>query len=159
MMITFIGEHSTKIDAKGRVSFPSQLKRQLETTDDTVRFVLKKSNYKECLELHPLESWQAMMLQLTKKLNPVFNKKHNAFLTQFSKGTSEVALDSIGRLLVPKSLCEYAAIEKDVVFLGVANIIEVWSKESFEAATNTLPTEDFEQLADDIFGDNFNLYD
>lgn len=158
-MITFIGEHTGKLDAKGRVPLPSQFKRQLNTPDDAVRFVLKKSNYKQCLELHPLDSWQAMMNQLTKKLNPIFNKKHNIFLTQFSKGTVELSIDAVSRLLISKNLLDFASLDKDVVFLGVGNIIELWDKKKYDSNESMLPTEEFEQLAEDIFGDNFNLYE
>ena len=41
-MITFIGEHTGKLDAKGRVPLPSQFKRQLNKPDESLRFVLKK---------------------------------------------------------------------------------------------------------------------
>ncbi|HRS18924.1 MAG TPA: division/cell wall cluster transcriptional repressor MraZ [Bacteroidales bacterium] len=158
-MITFIGEHSGKLDVKGRVPLPSAFKRQFNKPDDALRFVLKKSNYKECLELHPLDSWQAMMSQLTKKLNPIFNKKHNIFLTQFSKGTVELTLDGVGRLLISKNLLDYASLDKDVVFLGVGNIIELWDKNKYDSNESMLPADEFEQLAEDIFGDNFNLYE
>ena len=158
-MITFIGEHTGKLDVKGRVPLPSSFKRQINKPDDSLRFVLKKSNYKQCLELHPLDSWQAMMSQLTKKLNPIFNKKHNVFLTQFSKGTVEISLDAMSRLLISKNLLDFAALDKDVVFLGVGNIIEVWDKTKYDANESMLPREEFEQLANDIFGENFNLYE
>lgn len=159
MMITFIGEHTGKLDVKGRIPLPSQFKRQFNTPDDSLRFVLKKSNYKQCLELHPIDSWQAMMNQLTKKLNPIFNKKHNIFLTQFSKGTVEITLDNTSRLLISKNLLDFGGLNKDVVFLGVGNIIEVWDKQKYDANESMLPRDEFEQLAGEIFGDNFNLYE
>lgn len=154
-MLTFVGEHSGKIDAKGRVPLPSQLFRQLGENAEGARFVLKKSIYKQCLELHPAETWQAMMQQLSRKLNPIFNKKHNAFLTEFSKGTMDLTLDSMNRLLIPKGLADFAGLSKDVVFLGVEGIIEVWDKSKFEA--NGMSQDDFEKLAGEIFTDDFNL--
>ena len=54
---------------------------------------------------------------------------------------------------------DFAAIEKDVVFLGVGNIIEVWNKNKYESNESMLPRDEFEQLANEIFGENFNLYD
>ena len=157
--MTFVGEHSGKLDAKGRVLLPASLKRQANAPDESLRFVLKKSNYKQCLELHPIDSWKAMMVQLTKKLNPIFNKKHNVFLTQFAKGTVEVSLDGMGRLLVNKNLFDFAGFSKEVVFLGVGTVIEIWDKSKYDANESMLSQSDFEQLAGDIFGDNFNLYE
>ena len=143
-MVNFVGEHTGKIDVKGRVPLPSQLKRQMGGPEELVRFVLKKSIYKPCLELHPMESWQTMMAQLSKKLNPIFNKKHNAFLTEFSKGTIELTLDSMNRLLVPKNLMDFAGLSKDVVFLGVEGIVEVWINLDYEASK--MPQDDFETI-------------
>ena len=153
-VITFVGEHTGKIDAKGRVPLPSQLFRQLGNVSEGARFVLKKSIYKHCLELHPIDNWLTITQQLSKSLNP-FNKKHNDFLREFSKGTSDLTLDSMNRLLVPKQLAEYAGLSKDVVFLGVEGIIEVWDKSRYEA--DEMSQSDFEKLAGEIFTDDFNL--
>ncbi len=158
-MLTFIGEHTGKLDAKGRIPLPASFKRQMNKPEESLKFVLKKSNYKQCLELHPIESWQAMMAQLTKKLNPIFNKSHNAFFTQFSKGTVELSLDALSRLLISKNLADFAGLDKDVVFLGVGNVIEVWDKTKYDSNESMLSRDDFEKLAEDIFGNNFNLYE
>ncbi|MDR1762188.1 MAG: division/cell wall cluster transcriptional repressor MraZ [Bacteroidales bacterium] len=158
-MLTFIGEHSSKIDAKGRVSLPVQLKRQLAKPDEELRFVLKKSTFKPCLELHPMDSWQLMMERLTKKLNPIFNKKHNAFLTQFSRGTSEVSLDGLSRILINKNLYDLAGFDKEIVFLGVGTVIELWDKQKYNSAECGLTQEEFEQVSDEIFDADFNLYE
>lgn len=154
-MIVFVGEHTGKIDAKGRVPLPSQLKKQLSESTESVRFVLKKSIYKDCLELHPYDSWKAMTEQLGKNTNPILNKKQNAFFSQFSRGAIELTLDSLNRLLVPKDLAAKVGLTKDVVFLGVGSIVEVWDKAHFEA--DSMSQDEFEQLAGEIFGDDFKL--
>ena len=158
-MLTFIGEHSSKIDPKGRVSLPVQLKRQFGKPDEELRFVLKKSAFKQCLELHPMDTWQFMMERLTKKLNPVFNKQHNAFLTQFSKGTSEVSLDGLSRILINKNLCDLAGFDKEIVFLGVGTVIELWDKQKYTSPECEMSQKDFENLAGEIFDTSFNLYE
>ena len=155
--MAFIGEYTGKMDAKGRVMLPVAFKRQVDA--DVSKFVLKKSNYKNCLELHLISDWDSMMGQLTKKLNPIFNKKHNIFLTQFSKGAVEVVLDASGRLLVTKSLAEFAGFSKEIVFLGVGGVIELWSKSAYDSGDGMLSQDEFENLAGEIFGDNFNLYE
>ncbi|HWT27276.1 MAG TPA: division/cell wall cluster transcriptional repressor MraZ, partial [Mobilitalea sp.] len=40
--------------------------------------------------------------------------------------------DNQGRILIPAKLRESAALDKDVVFVGVLNKIEIWSKERWE---------------------------
>jgi len=44
----------------------------------------------------------------------------------------EVEFDSLGRILVPDYLKEYASLKKDVVVAGVYNRIEIWDKSVWE---------------------------
>ncbi len=46
----------------------------------------------------------------------------------FFSGAMEVETDKQGRVLIPQNLREYAAIEKDVMIIGVSNRVEVWSE-------------------------------
>ena len=85
------------------------------------------------------------------KLNMLVDNKR----TEFSKGTMDLTLDSMNRLLIPKGLADFAGLSKDVVFLGVEGIIEVWDKSKFEASG--MSQDDFEKLAGEIFTDDFNL--
>ena len=136
-----------------------QLKRQLGKPDEELRFVLKKSAFKQCLELHPMDTWNTMMGQLTKKLNPILNKQHNAFLMQFSKGTSEVSLDGLSRILINKNLCDQAGFDKEIVFLGVGTVIELWDKQKYTSPECEVSQEEFERMAGEIFDTGFNLYE
>jgi len=42
-------------------------------------------------------------------------------------------LDSQGRIVVPQKLRQYAALDKDVVIIGVNDRAEIWSAESWHA--------------------------
>jgi len=44
-------------------------------------------------------------------------------------GAMEVEIDTLGRILVPDYLKEYAGLEKKVVIAGLYNHIEVWGEE------------------------------
>ncbi|NLL72348.1 MAG: division/cell wall cluster transcriptional repressor MraZ, partial [Clostridiales bacterium] len=41
-----------------------------------------------------------------------------------------------GRILIPARLRESAALDKEIVFVGVLNKIEIWSKERWEENNN-----------------------
>ncbi|MFQ3579656.1 MAG: division/cell wall cluster transcriptional repressor MraZ [Bacteroidales bacterium] len=152
-MITLLGEYSCKLDAKSRLLLPSTLKRQLGEGDDASRFVIKKSIYKECLELYPMKEWEKLIEIIRKKINP-FNRKENQFLMEFHRGTAELELDASNRLTIPKRLLEKAAIGNDVVLIGVGGYIEFWDEKVFES--QTMDNEEFEKTATEIFKTGFN---
>ena len=60
---------------------------------------------------------------------------HRALRIIFSSA-SEVEEDNQGRSLLPKNLREFAKIEKDIVFIGVKDYIEVWAKEIYDQYMN-----------------------
>ena len=61
---------------------------------------------------------------------------------QFLSKAMEVSLDKQGRILVPALHREMADLEKDVVFVGMMNRVELWDK----ARYNTEETEEDEEL-------------
>ena len=62
-MINLIGTYECKVDSKGRVMMPSAIKRQLGNIINQ-GFVLKRSVFSKCLELHPLSQWESLMSQV-----------------------------------------------------------------------------------------------
>lgn len=147
-MIQLFGVHEQKVDNKGRVLFPSALKRQLlsETQDG---FAIKKSIFERCLELYPMSEWQKEM-QSVNKLNR-FVRKNKTFIREFMDGVKIIELDDAGRLLIPRDLVQWAGIEKDVVLASSINMIEIWDKTSYE--TNLKENaESFADLAEEVMG-------
>jgi len=73
-------------------------------------------------------------------------------MRKFHNGATELDLDNTGRLLLPKSLMDYAGVDKDVVLFAYANRIEVWAKEEYDKMLNA-DDGDFASLAEDVMGD------
>lgn len=112
-------------------------------------FVLKRSVFEKCLELYPMKEWNIMMERIN-KLNK-FKKKNNDFIRRFTAGVKLVELDATGRMQIPKDLCDFAGIQKQVVMSSSANIIEIWDKEKYEKAINDA-ADDFADLAEEVMG-------
>lgn len=124
----FIGEYQHSLDEKGRVTVPSKYREQLEDN-----FVLTKG-LDGCLFIYTLSEWAAFEQKL--KSLPLTNINARKFVRFFLSGAIECMPDKQGRILIPSSLRVYSEIEKDIVFIGMSNRIEVWSNSKWEAYNN-----------------------
>jgi len=143
-----IGMYECRADAKGRLKIPSGLKNQLITIVNE-GFVLKRSVFNKCLELHPISQWEAVMEDVN-KLNR-FVKKNNDFIRMFTAGVRKIETDSTTRIQIPKDLIKFAGIKKEVVLASVGKIVEVWDKDRYEASVNNVEV-DFGLLAEEVMG-------
>ncbi|GGE16220.1 transcriptional regulator MraZ [Psychroflexus salis] len=128
---------------------PSALKKQL-AAGLSEGFVLKRSVFQECLEMYPMQEWNALM----QKLNGLnrFKKKNNDFIRKFTAGVKQVEIDANGRLLIPKDLVGFADIKKEIVVASAINIIEIWDKDKYESAISSF--DDFADLAEEVMGND-----
>jgi MraZ protein len=152
LMQSLIGEYDCKVDAKGRFMFPVNLRKQLEDAFDK-GFVINRNLHQKCLVLYPISEWNKLNKKLS-KLNRLI-KANDVFVRKFTGGATGADADNTGRVLLPKSLVDYAGISTDVKILGSNNVIEIWDKNSYD---QFLSQElDIEQLAQDVLGNlNFN---
>jgi len=147
-MKSVLGVYECSMDAKGRVLLPAGLKRQLDSAAHE-GFVLKRSVFSPCLELHTMEQWRGMSEKIG-KLNR-FVKKNADFVRLFHAGGKMVELDGSGRILIAKDLAAFARLERELVFSGTPLGVEIWSRSAYEAAVN--PSDlDFAQLAEEVMG-------
>ena len=147
-MINLTGTYECKVDAKGRMMLSSAFKKQLSAVLQD-GFVVKRAVFQPCLEIYPMQEWNEMMSKIN-KLNR-FVKKNNDFIRRFTAGVKVVEMDSTGRLLIPKDLCSFANIKKNVVLSSAINIIEIWDKDKYEKAIDEAAT-DFAALAEEVMG-------
>ena len=147
-MINLVGTYECKIDAKGRLMLPSVLKKQLAPII-AEGFVLKRSVFSSCLEIHPLGEWNVLMGEVN-KLNR-FVKKNNDFIRLFTAGVKMLEVDSNSRLQLPKDLISFASISKNIVLSCSLNMIEIWDKDQYEQVLKEATT-DFADLAEEVMG-------
>ena len=148
-MSTFIGEYNCKVDNKGRILFPSALKKQMKPEMQD-RFVIKKDIFDRCLVLYTMEEWDRQNELIRSRLNP-YNKEHNVFLRNFYRGAAEIVLDGNNRMLIPRRLLEAAGIGKTAVLAGMDSKIEIWAEDTYSAAGAS--EDEFAVLAEKIMGD------
>ncbi len=149
MMHPLNGTYYCKMDSKGRIMLPTELRKQLSDLQIT-DFVLKRAVFHDNLEMHPKNEWSKLMEKLN-KLNR-FNKKKMDFLTRFLAGVRNVNIDSTGRLQIPKDLVNAAGLKKEVVIASAINILQIWDKDMYEAFLQE-SAQDFSDLAEEVMGD------
>ena len=145
-----IGTYECKADSKGRVMIPSALKKQMG--GDIInqhKFIIKRSVFNNCLELHPISAWSEIMAQIN-GLNR-FLKKNNDFIRSYMAGLKELEIDKSGRFLIPKDLYVYAKINKDIVLSSSVSMIEIWDKKQYEESIK-VSLKDFPLLVEDVMG-------
>ncbi|CAM1334046.1 Transcriptional regulator MraZ [Tenacibaculum aestuariivivum] len=78
-------------------------------------------------------------------------KKNNDFIRRFTAGVKTIEVDASGRILIPKDLCQFAKIGKQVVLSSAVNIIEIWDKDKYEQVIDDAVV-DFADLAEEVMG-------
>ena len=147
-MINLIGTYECKIDVKGRFMLPVNLKKQLGKHLNE-SFIVKRSVFQNCLEIHPFSEWKITMEKLN-KLNR-FVKKNNDFIRRYNAGVRIIDLDNSGRLLIPRDLSKLYFLNSEIVLTSAINIIEVWNKHSYEEVIND-PNLNFADLSESVMG-------
>ena len=126
----FIGNIEAKSDSKGRVFLPAYFRRALQTAG-TVKLMMRKDIFQDCLVLYPEDSWNRQLDALRNRLDR-WNAHHQMIFRQFVADVEEVNIDSNGRILIPKRYMRMAGIEQEVRFIGMDDTIEIWAKEKLE---------------------------
>ncbi len=120
----FLGTYEYTIDAKGRLFLPAKL-REGELTKGG-NFVVTRG-LENCLYIYDTETFHGPVLKRLENLQVKNQQDGRAFKRLLLAGAQEVSLDEMGRVIVPKTLIDYADLKKDVVLLGVGERIELWS--------------------------------
>tara|TARA_B100001094_G_scaffold107070_1_gene103099 strand:+ start:19875 stop:20339 length:465 start_codon:yes stop_codon:yes gene_type:complete len=147
-VISLIGTYECKADVKGRLLLPIALKRQLGNQINE-SFILKRSVFQPCLELHPYGEWKITMDKVN-KLNR-FLKKNNDFIRMYTAGVRVIDLDNSGRILIPKDLLKSHFSKNNLVLTTAINMIEIWDKDFYEKVINDSEI-DFADLSENVMG-------
>ena len=147
-MIGFLGEYEVTMDAKGRFLLPAAFKKQL-APEASNQFVINRG-IETCLSLYPMQSWEPIFSQVS-SLNE-FDPKVRQFRRYFLNGATNLELDSAGRLLIPKTLIDYAGLEKDIVLVSAVDKIEIWDKIKYTKFFESFSPESYSELANMVMG-------
>lgn len=123
----FRGRFHHQTDTKGRLSVPSRFRELLASNYDERVIV---TNFDQCLWAYPVPEWQELERKVA--LLPQFKEEVKALERVFISAAVECPIDKQGRILIPPSLREYAAIGRDVVIVGMTKRFEIWARERWD---------------------------
>ena len=120
----FLGEFEHSIDDKSRLAVPARFRGALEEGLVITRGVDR------CLVIWDTDSWRAQA-ERVRTLNP-WQADARRMQRHFFSGAVPAQPDKLGRVVIPQFLRAYAQLETDVVVVGLADRIEIWSKAEWE---------------------------
>ena len=141
----FYGEYEHTIDRKGRLIVPAKFRQALK--EHEVKSLFLTRGLDGCLFLFPESEWRIAENRF--KQIPFTKGEGRKFNRLFFSGATEVMVDRLGRLLVPRTLKEFAQIKQDVVIVGVSSRMEVWAKEKWQAFYES-SRQSFEEVAERV---------
>lgn len=128
----FIGEYTHAVDEKNRFSLPAKFRKALG------RKVVVTRGKDHCLFLYPHQVW----LQISKEVSELGHVERDPRYARFTfAGAAEVEIDSIGRILVPEFLREFAGLKETITITGVHDRVEIWSAPKWQAYKKKLESE------------------
>ena len=120
-----IGEYEHTLDDKNRVSLPKQFRQELG------RKIVVTRGLDNCLFVYSRTSWESVAQKL--QTLTFAQADTRGFSRFFLSGAAELDVDAAGRILIPDHQKQFAALGKTVVFAGVADRVEVWDRERWNA--------------------------
>jgi len=123
----FRGSSFHSIDPKGRIIIPARFRDIIRANSDGVMV----SRMDSCLLAYTLPEWREIenkILSLAEK-----SETMRRFRRVFIGGAFECACDKQERILIPPSLRQYAAFDKEIVLVGVLDHFEIWSRENWDS--------------------------
>ena len=142
---TFTGQYDFVIDSKNRINIPSIFRKQLNKSDKNTFVITKGIDH--CIWVYPLGEWE----KIEKELNQLssLSRTNRTFLRNHLRHAKIVSSDEQGRIILTKSLVEYANILKDITIIGVLNKIEVWDNPTLDKldSQQDIDEEAYEELS------------
>ncbi len=127
--VYFLGRFEHTIDAKGRLTIPSNYRGMLPGGIFITSWV--DGN----LKAFPYDVYEKAAAEITAK--SVIDFESRAFSNYFFENTVQLDFDSAGRILIPANLKKTAGIETSVVISGAGKTFDIWSPERWAQNTST----------------------
>ncbi|CAK0770196.1 Transcriptional regulator MraZ [Azospirillaceae bacterium] len=122
-MAIFLSTYVNKIDRKGRVSVPAEFRKvlQSQTYQGVVVFPsLQHPALEACSAEH--------MEQLSESLESLDlpSDELDVIEATIFGGSAQLPWDNEGRVILPRSMCEFAGVSEEAAFVGRRKTFQIW---------------------------------
>ncbi|MFH0845819.1 MAG: division/cell wall cluster transcriptional repressor MraZ [Patescibacteria group bacterium] len=120
-----IGEYTHVLDTKKRVSLPTKFRTAIGKN------MIMTKGLDHCVYIYTLAEWKKVLEQLSNL--SMLQADSRSFKRFMISGAVETSVDSIGRILVPDFLKDYAKLKTKVVIAGVNDHVEIWDERTWKS--------------------------
>ncbi|MFA6338923.1 MAG: division/cell wall cluster transcriptional repressor MraZ [Candidatus Paceibacterota bacterium] len=136
-----IGEYKHTVDEKNRISLPVKFRKEVG------KKIVITHGLDNCLFLYSLPEWKKISEKLGELgMGQADRRGFNRFILA---GAVEIDVDTMGRILIPDFLKNFATLGSKVVFAGVFNRVEIWNEDKWEEYKKKMQNE-ANQLAEKL---------
>jgi|SRR3569623_773156 MraZ protein len=140
------GTYSRSLDDKRRLAFPKRLRDEFGETDLNTLYLAPGTE--RSLAIYSPLAFDRLARKLARR--PANQAGIRNYLRLFYSQAEKCDLDSQGRICIPDRLAEHAALQREVVLLGVHDHAEIWDATAWaEYLAKNRP--DFDMIAAQAF--------
>lgn len=132
------------MDEKGRISIPLRFREVMRERRDPRLVVTNMTN---CLVAYPYEEWCRVEEKVAAL--PSVRPDVRSFQRFFISAATECVPDRQGRILIPPALRSHAALEREVLVVGMQTNFELWAKAKWEQEMQR-SMENFDAIANSL---------
>ena len=121
----FLGTHTPRLDAKGRLALPARFRTGLAGG-----LVITKGQ-ERCLYAFPIDEFTRLTEALA--TSPVSARAARDYSRVFFASATHEVPDAQGRVTLPASLREYAGLDKDCAVIGANTRVEIWNATAWDS--------------------------
>jgi len=125
----FTGQYEHAVDQKGRVAVPVRFREKLEKGSVVTK------GLDGCLFVFPKSKWESLAKSVGQL--PVNKASVRLYSRMLLANAVEIEFDNQGRILIPIFLRKFALINSKVIFAGIFDRVEIWSKHSWDEMTKS----------------------
>lgn len=130
----FQGASELSLDVKGRMAVP--VKHRDGLTSPAEGKLVLTAHPEGCLLMYPLSAWEPIRNQVM--TFPSLDRTASVWKRLLIGFAEEHTLDTNGRVLLSPELRKFAAIEKQVMFVGQGTHFEIWNVAAWDAQLKSL---------------------